>query len=149
VLEPWQVEVRACIEHQVWGWAKTNIEVLQGAACGVSARRRVGSLLAARLRNRRWLSLVPAVASVTTPRPPSPPAPRPVLLPAAWCSPIHDHPCNGCWMRVLCGSVVETRYARDAATNKLKNTGECAAVEGDVIYIDDSIGEQGPRRGWG
>lgn len=55
-------------------------------------------------------------------------------------SPIHDHPCNGCWMRVLCGSVVETRYSRDAATNKLKNTGECAAVEGDVIYIDDSIG---------
>ncbi len=27
-------------------------------------------------------------------------------------SPVHDHPCRGCWMRVCEGSVTETRYAR-------------------------------------
>lgn len=27
-------------------------------------------------------------------------------------SPVHDHPCRGCWMRVCEGAVTETRFAR-------------------------------------
>jgi hypothetical protein len=54
-------------------------------------------------------------------------------------SPIHDHPCDGCWMRVVHGTVVETKYARDAANNRLTQLGTSAAGEGTVIYIDDGI----------
>jgi hypothetical protein len=29
-------------------------------------------------------------------------------------SPIHDHPCDGCWMRVVCGKVQECRYVQSS-----------------------------------
>jgi hypothetical protein len=28
-------------------------------------------------------------------------------------SPIHNHPCNGCWLKVLQGSIKETRYVEN------------------------------------
>jgi hypothetical protein len=34
-------------------------------------------------------------------------------------SPIHDHPCDGCWMRVYEGSVEESRYKKHDCTNSL------------------------------
>ena len=55
-------------------------------------------------------------------------------------SPIHDHPCQGCWMRVISGSVVEHRYARDAEAHRLVPTSVTTASTGDTLYIDDSFG---------
>lgn len=40
-------------------------------------------------------------------------------------SPIHDHPCDGCWMRVCEGSVQEKRYVREETTDTL----ECVSDE--------------------
>jgi len=54
-------------------------------------------------------------------------------------SPIHDHPCDGCWMIVCQGSVVETRYIQDKTNNTLTETQKMQGNVGDVIYIDDSI----------
>ena len=34
-------------------------------------------------------------------------------------SPIHDHPCDGCWMRVCEGSVQEKRFKKDTVTDSL------------------------------
>jgi len=33
-------------------------------------------------------------------------------------SPIHDHPCNGCWVRVFEGSIHEVRYTQQSGTEK-------------------------------
>jgi len=43
-------------------------------------------------------------------------------------------------MRVVSGTVVETRYAKDDAANKLVQTGVVTGTAGATIYIDDSIG---------
>ena len=37
-------------------------------------------------------------------------------------SPIHDHPCDGCWMKVCEGSIQESRYER--RSNKNNNNGK-------------------------
>jgi len=37
-------------------------------------------------------------------------------------SPIHDHPCDGCWVRVCQGSVKETRYQLSTEDNSLQVT---------------------------
>jgi predicted metal-dependent enzyme (double-stranded beta helix superfamily) len=37
-------------------------------------------------------------------------------------SPIHDHPCDGCWVQVLEGSAIESRYVKDSATDELRCT---------------------------
>ena len=55
-------------------------------------------------------------------------------------SPVHDHPCDGCWMRVVSGAVTETRYRLDAAANALAPTGEATAAAPAVLYIHDSMG---------
>jgi len=55
-------------------------------------------------------------------------------------SPIHDHPCDGCWLQVLEGSVVESRYVHNAAGDKLTCTKEEEFHEGDFGYINDFIG---------
>jgi cysteine dioxygenase len=62
-------------------------------------------------------------------------------------SPIHDHPCDGCWMKVLKGQINECRYSENAST-KTSNCSvssltcilDTTACEGDVIYIEDSMG---------
>lgn len=32
-------------------------------------------------------------------------------------SPIHDHPCDGCWMRVVTGNVQECRYVKNSSSS--------------------------------
>jgi len=57
-------------------------------------------------------------------------------------SPIHDHPCDGCRVRVCKGKVKETRYEM----NKEKNTLEVSSVDlyeednKEVSFIDDYMG---------
>mmetsp|Transcript_9581 Transcript_9581/g.14027 ORF Transcript_9581/g.14027 Transcript_9581/m.14027 type:complete len:222 (+) Transcript_9581:75-740(+) len=55
-------------------------------------------------------------------------------------SPIHDHPCDGCWMHVCEGSVKEVQYAKDEGTDSLKCTADKVFTEGENAYIDDFIG---------
>jgi len=55
-------------------------------------------------------------------------------------SPIHDHPCNGCWMRVLQGSINEKRYIRDAENNVLVCTQDSTFRQGDETFIHDNLG---------
>ena len=50
-------------------------------------------------------------------------------------SPIHDHPCDGCWLKVFRGSVRECRYDSD-----LKCIYDETVVEGQQAYITDSMG---------
>lgn len=69
-------------------------------------------------------------------------------------SKIHNHPCDGCFVRVMKGCVKETRYALPSAMScsegsseekgnadeVLQVTSECIATEGDLTYMDDYIG---------
>lgn len=56
-------------------------------------------------------------------------------------SPIHDHPCrNGCYVKVVDGTIREHQYVKDEAANKLTLTQVSTGSEGDVLYIDDGIG---------
>mmetsp|Transcript_19905 Transcript_19905/g.56333 ORF Transcript_19905/g.56333 Transcript_19905/m.56333 type:complete len:343 (+) Transcript_19905:279-1307(+) len=64
-------------------------------------------------------------------------------------SPIHDHPCDGCWMKVLQGSVRECRYRHSSSGNDSDDTSapsklECIAddvfTENQLAYITDSMG---------
>jgi cysteine dioxygenase len=50
-------------------------------------------------------------------------------------SPIHDHPCDGCWMKVLEGGVRECRY-----DTKLNCISDAVFHQGDLTYMTDSIG---------
>ncbi len=54
-------------------------------------------------------------------------------------SPVHDHPCEGCWMRVVSGTVAETRYALTVAVGPVQTQFSTAAAPA-VLYITDSIG---------
>lgn len=51
---------------------------------------------------------------------------------------IHDHPCDGCWMRVCQGSVRETRYQKDKG--ELIKISDDVYSEGEMIYITDNMG---------
>mmetsp|Transcript_7766 Transcript_7766/g.30674 ORF Transcript_7766/g.30674 Transcript_7766/m.30674 type:complete len:290 (-) Transcript_7766:129-998(-) len=53
-------------------------------------------------------------------------------------SPVHDHPCRGCWMRVCEGSVTETRYARKDGS--LVEVGAATFESPAVAYVHDSMG---------
>jgi cysteine dioxygenase len=64
-------------------------------------------------------------------------------------SPIHDHPGDGCWMRVLRGQVRECRYQPflsssldddSAIATTLRCTQDVTWSEGGIIFIDDSLG---------
>jgi hypothetical protein len=63
-------------------------------------------------------------------------------------SPIHDHPCDGCWMRVVSGSVREKRYRKKQGesstgydgTSCLMCTHDATWHEGEFAYIEDSMG---------
>lgn len=50
-------------------------------------------------------------------------------------SPIHDHPCDGCWLQVLEGGIREVRY--DAKLNPVSRI-DCGASE--LSYITDNLG---------
>jgi len=74
-------------------------------------------------------------------------------------SPIHDHPCDGCWMRVCQGRINEVRYNMnkkennfDGSDEKEKGTGTGTASssftctmdttfeQGNMTFIDDDLG---------
>lgn len=69
-------------------------------------------------------------------------------------SPIHDHPCDGCWMRCIQGGITETRYAMPdtkAPSGPLQQTRVTTLHCPEVAYIDDNLGlhkvaatEEGP-----
>jgi len=50
-------------------------------------------------------------------------------------SPIHDHPCDGCWLKVLEGGIREVRYDQE-----LNVTSEIDCHEGELSYITDNVG---------
>ncbi|KAJ0399148.1 hypothetical protein ATCC90586_002652 [Pythium insidiosum] len=53
-------------------------------------------------------------------------------------SPIHDHPCDGCWVKVIDGTVNEVQY-KISDSGRLEETSNIVLSEG-VTYMDDSIG---------
>jgi cysteine dioxygenase len=56
-------------------------------------------------------------------------------------SPIHDHPCDGCWVRVCQGKVKETRYEMNKDDNSLCVTSvETYQDNKAVSYINDYMG---------
>ncbi|KAF4323229.1 hypothetical protein BBO99_00003051 [Phytophthora kernoviae] len=52
-------------------------------------------------------------------------------------SPIHDHPSDGCWVKVIQGHVNEVRYERQ--NGKLVESSNVVFTSG-VTYMDDSLG---------
>ena len=49
-------------------------------------------------------------------------------------SPIHDHPCDGCWMRVCEGTIEECRFVKNPVTGNL----DCISHEiyqGKYVHI--------------
>jgi len=50
-------------------------------------------------------------------------------------SPIHDHPCDGCWLKVLVGGIQEIRY--DTKLNPVSQI-DCRA--GEISYITNNLG---------
>mmetsp|Transcript_43185 Transcript_43185/g.91860 ORF Transcript_43185/g.91860 Transcript_43185/m.91860 type:complete len:255 (+) Transcript_43185:128-892(+) len=55
-------------------------------------------------------------------------------------SPIHDHPCDGCWLRVCQGKVQETRYEIDTETDKMDITFDEVYEDDAPAFIKDSMG---------
>jgi predicted metal-dependent enzyme (double-stranded beta helix superfamily) len=55
-------------------------------------------------------------------------------------SPIHDHPCDGCFIKAIQGTVCETRYIKDPASDELKVLDKTCVSDGVVTYMDDFIG---------
>ena len=55
-------------------------------------------------------------------------------------SPIHDHPCDGCWVRVCAGKIQETRYEIDAETDKLEVISDTVIEDSAPSFINNCIG---------
>ena len=55
-------------------------------------------------------------------------------------SPIHDHPCDGCWMRVCRGNVQERRFVHDSNSEKLECIHDETYSEGQLAYVADWMG---------
>ena len=55
-------------------------------------------------------------------------------------SPIHNHPCLGCWMKVLKGHIMEYNYDEDIEDNRLKLIGVKSYIDGQCSFINDSFG---------
>lgn len=55
-------------------------------------------------------------------------------------SKIHNHPCDGCFVKVLRGTIKETRYSYDQQTDAITLLSEFEGQEGDVAYMDDFVG---------
>ena len=54
-------------------------------------------------------------------------------------SPIHDHPCDGCWVKVIQGEVNEVQYVKDG--NVLNQSSDIVANrESGVMFMHDSLG---------
>ncbi len=59
-------------------------------------------------------------------------------------SPIHDHPCDGCWMRVCQGCINEVRYVKEEKNGKdaapFSCTMDTVFEKGQQTFIHDNIG---------
>ena len=55
-------------------------------------------------------------------------------------SPIHDHPCEGCWVRVLEGNVQETVYEQNPEDKSLSQISEGTYSEGQITWMHDMKG---------
>eukprot|EP00455_Lapot_gusevi_P018122 TRINITY_DN1982_c0_g1_i4.p1 TRINITY_DN1982_c0_g1~~TRINITY_DN1982_c0_g1_i4.p1 ORF type:complete len:220 (-),score=85.28 TRINITY_DN1982_c0_g1_i4:328-918(-) len=55
-------------------------------------------------------------------------------------SAIHDHAGSNCWLRVVSGTVVETRFRFPEGEEALQQTQVSTCPNGSVAYIHDTIG---------
>eukprot|EP00743_Colponemidia_sp_Colp-15_P002190 GILK01002376.1.p1 GENE.GILK01002376.1~~GILK01002376.1.p1 ORF type:complete len:222 (-),score=28.59 GILK01002376.1:225-890(-) len=55
-------------------------------------------------------------------------------------SPVHDHPCDGCWVKVIEGCIRETRYENSIGHGPLREMSVGDYGPGAVSYITDYIG---------
>jgi cysteine dioxygenase len=55
-------------------------------------------------------------------------------------SKIHDHPCDGCFVKALQGDIRETKYSKDQDADQLLLSNETVIRDGSVTYMDNSIG---------
>lgn len=55
-------------------------------------------------------------------------------------SPIHDHPCKGCWMKVLAGTVRERRYERRAGEEALHCISDVSLSAPGCVFMHDCMG---------
>jgi len=55
-------------------------------------------------------------------------------------SKIHDHPCDGCFIKTIRGCIKETTYTTNIKTNEIKQKHVRFFSEGQVSYMHDSIG---------
>lgn len=53
---------------------------------------------------------------------------------------IHNHPCDGCYVKVLSGSLKETRYTIDNVNKEIKFNCELISNPGTVTFMNDDIG---------
>lgn len=55
-------------------------------------------------------------------------------------SKIHNHPCDGCFIKTLSGCIKETRYISDASNDEIKQSAVKFYREGQVSYMCDDMG---------
>jgi len=55
-------------------------------------------------------------------------------------SKIHNHPCDGCFIKTLRGCIKETVYSMDEATGDIVPKGNKFYCEGQVSYMSDALG---------
>eukprot|EP01041_Mallomonas_annulata_P010833 gene10833-22608_t len=53
---------------------------------------------------------------------------------------IHNHPCNGCFIKTVSGSIREERYEIDPDSFKILPTSSKVFDQGQVSYMDDYLG---------
>lgn len=53
---------------------------------------------------------------------------------------IHNHPCNGCFVKVLSGAIQETRYSVDPNNDSMQLKGSSVCNAGSVTFMNDNIG---------
>lgn len=55
-------------------------------------------------------------------------------------SKIHNHPCDGCFIKTLSGCIKETLYITEPATDEVRQTCSKFYCEGQVSYMCDDMG---------
>ncbi len=55
-------------------------------------------------------------------------------------SKIHNHPCDGCFIKTLRGCIKETVYSMDEVTGDISQKGNKFYCEGQVSYMSDDLG---------
>jgi cysteine dioxygenase len=54
-------------------------------------------------------------------------------------SPIHDHPCDGCWIVGLAGAIDEKKYVVNK-DDTLKEVSTCTCQAGEISWMHNSVG---------